>query len=311
MKKSYYGSNCIVTGGAGFIGQNLVHALIGKGANVYVIDNFSYGAERANVNRNAHLFVGHVNNYETFTKLPDLEYKYLFHFAGPSSIVLFDRNRSACISETVLGLLNAARYCSERSIKLIFPSSGSLYSGTTPPQKETLELNLAAMNSYARTKYCLEQVQNAFGADCKMLALRIFAGYGPSERHKGDIASVVYSFCEKMYHNEAPVIYGDGRQERDFIYISDLVDAVLALAENCSEKVVNVGSGESVSFGDLVGIINRVLGRSIVPVFVDKPNAYLEKTLADTSLLKKYFARNMTSIERGVEEITASFKATS
>ena len=80
----YSGKHCIVTGGSGFIGQNLVRTLIREGAIVHVIDNFSYGASRSAIHADAYIYPGDVIYEESFTQLPDREYTYLFHFAGPS-----------------------------------------------------------------------------------------------------------------------------------------------------------------------------------------------------------------------------------
>lgn len=306
MKLHYTGLNCIVTGGAGFIGQNIVNHLIELGANVYVIDNFSYGAKRSSIHTNAHVYRGNMVQQESFTTLPSIDYRYMFHFAGPSSVVLFNKAPGQCISETVSGFLNAIEFCSERSIKIIFPSSGSLYAKTLIPQQETSILNLSAMNRYARAKYSLEQIQASYGTTCDSLALRIFAGYGVNEEHKGDTASVIYSFCKKIWAKEHPTIYGDGKQERDFIYIADLIDAIVILAEQCNEKIINIGSGTSISFTKLVSMINTVTGTNIEPIYIKKPNGYLEKTLADTSLLKTYFNKTMTPLEEGITNILQS-----
>ncbi len=306
MNETYTGLHCIVTGGAGFIGQNLVNALLQQGAHVYVIDNFSYGAKRSSIHPSAHIYPGDIASYASFQKLPKKEYSYLFHFAGPSSVLLFNKTTDQCINETVQGFQNALQYCALRSIKLVFPSSGSLYAGTATPQKETSPLYTNNMNIYAKTKYQLEQIQESYSAQCDMLGLRIFAGYGPSENHKGDIASVLYSFCKQIHARQRPTIYGNGDQERDFIYISDIVDAILTLAQCCNEKLVNIGSGTSTSFKDLISEINRVAERNIEPIYIDKPSGYLEKTLADISLLKKYFNQPLTPLSKGITHIMQS-----
>ncbi len=299
----YNGKHCIVTGGSGFIGQNLVNALIREGAIVHVIDNFSYGGSRIHIHPDAQVYTGNVMYEESFNQLPDQEYAYLFHFAGPSSVIFFNKTPRYCIYETVLGLVRAMDYCSKRSIKLIFPSSGSVYAGIEPPHAEHSKLNTDAINTYAETKYYLEQVQHVYRFKCDSLALRIFAGYGEQEGHKGEAASVVYSFCKAMREGKSPVIFGDGTQTRDFIYSADLVDAIMALAETCNEKVINIGTGASISFQDLVQNINESMGTSIEPTYVAKPTAYLEKTQADTSRLHQYFQKPITPIGYGIERI--------
>src|SRR3989344_4920651 len=112
---NYNGIHCLVTGGAGFIGQHLVTALIERGAQVHVLDNFSYGAARSSIHPKAHIHEGDVTRYESFANLPQIEYSYVFHFAAPSSVMLFTKNPEQCIHETVAGFLNALKFCSQRS----------------------------------------------------------------------------------------------------------------------------------------------------------------------------------------------------
>ena len=155
MKKSNYsyrGKNCIVTGGSGFIGQNIVKALIEDEANIWVIDNFSYNAQRYNVNVNANIINGDVRDNTVYKKLPDIEYDYFFHFAGPSSVTLFNRQPGECLDITVTGFINAVKFCEKKKIRLVYPSSGSVYAGTHGPQLEISKLALGSLNVYAKAK---------------------------------------------------------------------------------------------------------------------------------------------------------------
>lgn len=303
----YKGKNCIVTGGAGFIGKNIAEKLIENGANVYVVDNFSYGTSIYDVSQKAKIIEGDVKNKSTFTKLPKIKYNYLFHFAAPSSIILFKRNVCECTEITTVGFLNALDFSVKNKIEFIYPSSGSLYSGASLPNSEKNELKLNELNSYANNKLALENIARIFEKSIRILGLRIFAGYGPSEQNKGEFASVVYFFCKEMFNGKSPEIWGDGTQERDFVYVDDIADIVLCLAENCKERVINIGSGESISFNRVVKEINKILPKKIEPIYVSKPNLYLEKTLSDNTLLRKYYKNKLTPIEFGVKEIINSF----
>lgn len=304
----YKGKNCIVTGGAGFIGKNIAKKLIENGANVYVIDNFSYGTSINDIPKKAKIVKGDVRSKSTFGKLPKIKYNFLFHFAAPSSIILFKRNVYECAEITTMGFLNALDFAVKNKIEFIYPSSGSLYSGASLPNSEKTELKLKELNSYANNKLALENIARMFEKSIRMLGFRIFAGYGPSEQNKGEFASIVYLFCEKMFKGDSPEIWGDGTQERDFIYIDDVVNIILYLVQNCKESVINVGSGNSVSFNQIIKEINKILPKKVEPVYIPKPNLYLEKTLSDNTLLRKYYKKELTSIEKGIEEILKSFK---
>jgi nucleoside-diphosphate-sugar epimerase len=299
---------CIVTGGAGFIGQNIVKKLVDKGAEVFVVDNFSFGSRRSNVDKRAQVIRGDIRAGTTFKKLPSRKFDYFFHFAAPSSIVLFQESLSECVEITTVGFVNAIKFAAENNIDFIYPSTGSIYSGASSVNIEGAEINPELINSYAKNKLTLEQIAAIYEGKIRTLGLRIFAGYGPSEKHKGDFASVVYSFARKMVKGERPIIWGDGSQQRDFLYIDDLGDIVLELTQCCEERIVNIGSGKATSFNRLVSEINKILSKNIKPVYVPKPKVYLEKTLSENSLRNKYFNKELVPIEEGIRRIIESLK---
>lgn len=303
----YKNKNCVVTGGSGFIGQHLVKKLLDAGANVYVIDNFSFGAKKTDIDGRAVIFESDVRDWKGFKKLPAIKYDYLFHFAAPSSIIIFNKEPEECRDITVNGFLNALQFCEEKNARLVYPSSGKIYLGVEPPHLENAELNYGALDNYAKAKFEIERVQAERVKNANILGLRIFAGYGPGEEHKNESASVPYLFCKKMIEGEPPVIFGDGNQIRDFIYIDDVANAILILGERAEEPIVNVGRGEATSFNKLAETVNRVLGTRMEPVRVGKPNSYAEKTLPDISLLKKYYAPEF-SLEEGLKRTIARLK---
>lgn len=308
MKQHYKGKNCIVTGGAGFIGQNLVKRLVSYGANVVVIDNFSYGASRQNMHPQATLIEQDIRDSHVFASLPKQKYDYFFHFAGPSSTVLFHDNLSDALDVTVRGFLNALRFAATEHIRFIYPSTGSLYNGVEFPHTETAELNISVQNDYAKAKIAIEQLAGLYRSTSNSLGLRILAGYGPGEMHKGKFQGVVYGFCLSMAQGKPPVIWGDGSQRRDFIFIEDIVDITLSLAIDCPERIVNIGTGTDIDFNELVAIINKAMKTSLTPEYVDRPVIYLEKTMADTTLLRKYYTKSFTPIEKGIKEVLKSLK---
>jgi UDP-glucose 4-epimerase len=190
---------------------------------------------------------------------PRKDVKYLFFFGSPSSNILFDQNIDYCFEETINSFLNVIQFCRDNHIKLVYPSSATIYNKNT---------------SYARCKAILEEIHLAYGGD--VLALRIFAGYGVGEAHKGEYASVVYQFCQQMKKGERPVIYGDGTQTRDFVYIDDIVDTIISTKDVTG--ILDVGTGLNSSFNEVVHLINLYLGTDIEPKYVKKPIQYVEET---------------------------------
>src|SRR6185437_5255742 len=174
----------------------------------------------------------------------------------------------------------------------------SVYGTTPPPQSE--DIVPKPVNLYAIAKLACEQIAR-FYSDINSVGLRIFAGYGPGEEHKGDIASPVTLFLKSILENKQPIVYGDGNQTRDFVYISDVVDAIIKSAERETPPVINVGTGKSYSFNAVIKLINDIIGKEIQPQYINKPTKYLESTLADTSLLKNVLGITPLTLEEGLE----------
>jgi UDP-glucose 4-epimerase len=135
------------------------------------------------------------------------------------------------------------------------------------------------------------------------IGLRIFAGYGPGEETKGEIASVITLFAKAMMNDDRPSIYGSGEQKRDFIFIEDVLDATLKAADANYTGVVNVGSGESHSFNEIVDIINKFLGKKVKPLYVNKPKKYLERTLANRKKQDQILGLKPKALEAGINTL--------
>lgn len=185
----------------------------------------------------------------------------IYCFGSPSSNILFEEDVSLCMRETIDGFISMLDRCKRTGEYLVYPSSATVINKNT---------------SYARCKAILEELHLTYGIPA--LGLRIAAGYGPGEAHKGNYASVVYQWCQQMKKGERPVIFGDGTQTRDFIYIDDIVDNIEILANKHATGIVDIGTGINTSFNEVVAIINKILGTKIKPVYVPKPNQYVEST---------------------------------
>jgi ADP-L-glycero-D-manno-heptose 6-epimerase len=133
----------------------------------------------------------------------------------------------------------------------------------------------------------------AYGGD--ILGLRLFAGYGPGEEHKGKYASIIYQFCKQMIKDGRPVIWGDGTQSRDFVFIGDIVNTI---TENLDKTgIIDVGTGINTSFNEIIKIINQKLGKKIKPIYVKAPKNYTKETLCKNPI-KTYLP-----VEFGIEVI--------
>lgn len=205
---------------------------------------------------------------------------YVFHFGSPSSQRQFDEDYH-CVTETVEGFMEIAEYCRRHRAKLIFPSSSTVYDNKLP---------------YARTKSALEDLVEAYKVD--YLALRIFAGYGPDERHKRDYASPIYQFCRDIVNNRQPIVYGDGTQTRDFVYIDDIVKTIIKNVDKSG--IIDIGTGNPHSFNEVISMINQANHTDIKPIYVGKPQGYINETKCLNPL------REYTPIYQGIKKIIKS-----
>jgi len=288
----------LVTGGAGFIGSHLARRLLDEEADVIVLDNFSEG-RKDNVPDGCNIIKGDIRDRKALNGVGSVDY--VFNFGSPSSIILFNTAPVTCVDITICGFLNVLEWARDVEVKMVvYPTSGSVYGNTPVPQSE--EDQVLPMNLYGISKLACEHIARLYCKQLKIVGLRIFAGYGPGEEHKGDFASPVTIFLNSMTKNERPVVYGNGTQSRDFVYIDDVVDAIIRAAERNVAGTINVGSGKSYSFNEVIDCINQCLGRNIKPVYVDKPINYLEKTLADTTKMKKMLRTNPLDLKEGLRK---------
>lgn len=287
----------LVIGGGGFIGSRLSRRLFSEGAYVTVLDDFSYG-KKENIPPDCDIVVGDVSNGQSLNKIKEEDY--IFHFGAPSSVILFNKNPRACIHSTICGFANILEWGKQIGVKkLIYPSSGSVYGDVPPPQSENLPPK--PKNLYGICKLTCELLARKY-SEVPSVGLRVFAGYGPGEEHKGDFSSVITLFLNSILKNEPPVVYGNGMQSRDFVYIDDVIDAILSAAErDVSGEILNVGSGKAYSFNDVVSTINHLTGKNIEPVFVNKPANYLENTLADVKKMRRLLCINPLDLEEGLK----------
>ena len=300
------GKKVLITGVSGFLGSNLARELLNHGAIIYSIDNFSYidyeitKKKIASLLHEVIIISGDVSQKETWDKVPtDIEY--IFHLAGPSSITLFKRWPERCYYETVFGLYHVLEFAKKNNIKkIIYTSTGSLYAGNRMPHRE--ELYPIGYNLYAAAKIACEALANSYSNNVKILGLRVFAGFGPGEERKKDFASVICLFAKEALDGKRPVIYGDGNQIRDFVYVDDVVKALIRGIEIEETGIINVGTGKGITFNDIWKTIKDHLGTNIEPEYIEKEVNYVEELEADTFKMRKILKLAPANTEEGIRK---------
>ncbi len=274
----------LVTGGAGFIGSNLVRRLLDFYENVDVLDNFTTG-NLGNL-KDLKNRVKIINYSLKNIKGEDLAgYEYIFHLGMPSSSPMYKAN-PLLLSETVSEAVYMVEQLRTRNFKgkLILASSSSLYNGNSLPFTE--DMNIKVTDYYTECRYYIERLLELYRQlyGLKYVILRLFSVYGPREEYKGRYANMITQFLWSILRGETPVIYGSGEQTRDFIYVDDVVEAfILAAEKELDGEIFNVGTGVQTSFKQVIEVLNHQLKSSLIPRYVDNPvKNYVQHTLADT-----------------------------
>lgn len=291
-------SKFIVTGGAGFIGSNLVARLLDAGNEVTIIDDFSLG-----VAENIRKGIAVKTSIKQMSRVEGV-----FHLGMPSSSPMYKQDRGRIVRVVSDGV-DILEYCKKYEIPLVFASTSSLYNGLEPPFREDAKINVT--DFYTEARYSLERIAEAYSKiyDLNVFALRLFSVYGINEQHKGEYANLVSQFIWNMRKGNPPLIYGDGTQTRDFIWVDDVVNCfILAMQKTMPQKfnVINVGTGIETSLNELVKKINIVLGTTMHPDYMSNPiKNYVDKTRADTQKMNTVLNPKLplTSLEAGIKRI--------
>ncbi|KYC53466.1 MAG: ADP-L-glycero-D-mannoheptose-6-epimerase [Candidatus Methanofastidiosum methylothiophilum] len=275
-------SKYLVTGGAGFIGSHLVEELVTKGNEVIIVDNLHTGS-LDNITK-------YIKDIEFINKdtggiiLKDIkDIDGIFHLGISSSSPMYKENPSL-VGKAINDFINMLNLSKTLNLKMVWASSSSIYNGNSIPWKE--DMDIFVKDFYTEARYAMERLASLhhdwYGT--KSIGLRFFSVYGPNERSKGKYANLVSQFLWDMKVDKSPIIYGDGEQRRDFIYVDDIISGIIsAYKSNIDHDILNLGTGISYSLNDLVDIINESIGSSIKPVYVDnKIKNYIHETLADT-----------------------------
>lgn len=304
----------LVTGGAGFIGSNIVKFLEARGAKTIILDDFS-GANYANLdNVQSEVICADVLDENIYKKLPKVDG--VIHEAAITNTTLKDNSKMVKVNFN--GFKNVLNFCltskgrSRPSPTLVYISSAGVYGNGSSPMKETQEA--LPHNTYAYSKYlcdCYAQKIIRQKKQPLIVGLRYFNVYGPGEYHKEIAASMIYHLFLQMKDNKRPRVFKYGGQKRDFIYVEDVVRITVEALEFSNSGVFNVGTGIARSFNDIISVLNGVLGKNLEPQYFDNPyqGRYQDHTQADVSLLKKVNTGAQFSLEDGIKDYVNNYLA--
>ena len=297
--------NLLVTGGAGFIGSNLVLTLQEKypDARLTVIDDFRSGDFRNLAGYHGDFVAQDLAKLDWKAQFGSEKFDGIFHMASITDTTLHDQ--FAQTHDNVESFRRLLHFARSNKTRVVYASSAATYGNASSASSEAT--GASPSNIYAFSKVIMDNIARRAAADSDdwvLVGLRFFNVYGPREAHKGIPASMVYHLWKQMTAGERPRIFKHGEQERDFVYVKDILQGCLRAFEARRSGIYNLGSGRARSFNELVQILNQSLGTSLEPEYIENPHAHYQNfTQADlTNARKELDYEPQFSFEEGVAD---------
>jgi len=316
MSKSY--SKILVTGGAGFIGSHIVDRLLKEGFEVTVIDNLSTG-RRENIahhqNRKGfHFIKGDIRDTALINKVVE-DVDAVFHEAALVSVPRSIEDPLLTNEINVFGTLNLLKACTDADVKrFVYASSTAIYGDT-----ETLPLHEKLMpqplSPYAVSKLAAENYVKIYHKvyGLNTICLRYFNVYGSRQTYS-PYSGVITIFINNLLKNEPPIIYGDGKQTRDFIHVQDVVEAnMLALTKKTAiGEVLNIATGNPTTINQLAEMLQQIMKTNLKPAYTNPRPGDIKHSYADITKAKKLLQYNpKISLKNGLTQLVKWYTGSS
>jgi UDP-glucose 4-epimerase len=301
----------MITGGAGFIGSHIADTLVQKGKRVLIVDNLSTGY-KSNINPKAKFYQTDISDIGNLRKIfgkerPDK----VIHAAAQIKVLFSVSNPVYDAKINIIGGLNILECCRKFKVKkIVYLSTGGALYGNPRYVPADEKHPIRPISPYGLSKYVLEQYLSLYkilyGID--FISLRFSNVYGPRDCIQS--GHVIPLFIHSMINNKVPIITGDGTQGRDFIYVGDVVDAVmLSLNKNTKEKFLNIGTEKVISVNDLFNEIEDILKVQIKPKYVKERKGEVRQIYLNAKKAKEHLGwEAKTGLRDGLIETIKWFK---
>jgi len=303
----------LVTGGAGFIGSNIVERLLGEGARVRVLDNFSTGKQEniAHLKGSLEVIKGDLRNPQDVARAVEGA-DYVLHQGALPSVPKSVADPVTTNECNVTGTLNLLVACRDAKVRrVVFASSSSVY-GDTPTLPKVEDMPPNPISPYALQKltgefYC-RQFTELYGLET--VSLRYFNVFGPRQDPGSQYAAVIPNFVSRSLEDLAPIVYGDGEQTRDFTYVDNVVQINLQAcrSERVAGMVFNVATQTRQSLNEILRLLGEILERSLQPEYLDERAGDIKHSIADISAARMHLGYNPpVSFEQGLRHYVKWF----
>jgi len=278
----------LVTGGAGFVGRHLVAKLLHDGHNITIFDNFSSSSKNDIshlLENGVSLVTGDILDYDLLLKSM-ANHDFVIHLAAQTNILQSITDPETTIDIIVEGTVNVLKSCVKTNVKgLVSTSSAAVY-GDSPDAPISENSQLSPVSSYGASKlvteYNLQAFSRSFGLNC--ISLRLFNVYGNGQSSE---AGVIRKFLKNISEGIPLEIFGDGTQTRDFVHISDVIEAFYCAIRNIDTKrgkIYNIGSGSATSINELASLLISSKGKDLQVIHKPALEGEIKDSKADISL---------------------------
>lgn len=296
--------NFVVTGGAGFVGSYIVRYLVKKGHTVKAIDNLHAGKKEniSDILNEIEFYEIDIRDYEKLRNILE-NVDGVFHEAALTVVEESFLKQKEYYDVNVVGTDNIFKLTKELGFKLVYASSSSVYGNATKiPINENFPRK--PINPYGKTKLDAEILAERYSKEgCKIIGLRYFNIFGIGQT--GTYAGVITKFMKNLASKKPPVIYGDGKQVRDFVYVEDAVDAnLVAMKSDVHSGFFNIGTGIATSVNSLANLMISLYGYSFKPIYTKPLKGDIKMSQADTNLTEKLLGwKFKTKLKEGLLKI--------